>query len=185
MTLQRRAKGVKLLPSLLAAGWVYIAARVAQGAGGLLPHRFTLTIRNYTPKERSPFGCVDTGSASAAGPRHWCRFGGHVRWKHTMPLSTRFQMAVCFLLHCPSPCGGRPLDGTLLHCSPDFPLGMRQASIRRALYFILANFKKKRKRRQTGAEAPGKRGWISRVSGARYPSFPSLRGHISCRARTP
>ena len=79
MALKRRAKVVKLLPSLLAAGWVYIAARVAPGAGGLLPHRFTLTIRTYTPKEQSPFGCVDTGSASAAGPRHGCRFGGHVR----------------------------------------------------------------------------------------------------------
>jgi len=66
-----------LYHTLLAAGWVYIAAKIAQGAGRLLPYRFTLT--SYE--------------------------------------------AVYFLLHYPSPYGGRPLDGTLLHCSPDFPLG--------------------------------------------------------------
>lgn len=31
------------LPSLLAAGWVYIAIKITQNTGELLPHRFTLT----------------------------------------------------------------------------------------------------------------------------------------------
>jgi len=34
---------VKLIPSLLAAGWVYIAVKIAQNTGELLPHRFTFS----------------------------------------------------------------------------------------------------------------------------------------------
>jgi hypothetical protein len=34
---------VKLLPSLLAAGWVYKALKITQKSGGLLLHRFTIT----------------------------------------------------------------------------------------------------------------------------------------------
>ena len=65
MALERRAKCVKLLPSLLAAGWVYIAAQVAQGAGGLLPHRFTLTGREND--RRSAFCCTVPHLAVAVG----------------------------------------------------------------------------------------------------------------------
>jgi len=34
---------VKLIPSLLATGWVYIAKKITQFAGKLLPYRFTIT----------------------------------------------------------------------------------------------------------------------------------------------
>jgi len=36
---------VRPKPSLLAAGWVYQAAMITQSAGGLLPHRFTFSIK--------------------------------------------------------------------------------------------------------------------------------------------
>ncbi len=97
-----------------------------------------------------------------------CGLGLHSRqdcsrrwWALTPPfhpyptLFKKENRAVCFLLHCPSPCGGRPLDGTLLHCSPDFPHGVIHASIRRTLCIILANFKKKRKSRLSAPEKTG------------------------------
>jgi len=34
---------VKLIPPLLAAGWVYITVKIAQNIGELLPHRFTFS----------------------------------------------------------------------------------------------------------------------------------------------
>jgi len=39
----RRAKNVKFIPSLLAAGWVYIAVKIAQNTGRLLLYRFTFS----------------------------------------------------------------------------------------------------------------------------------------------
>ncbi len=41
--IKQRASIVKLIPPLLAAGWVYIAAKITQSTGGLLPRRFTFS----------------------------------------------------------------------------------------------------------------------------------------------
>jgi len=96
MALERRAENVKLLPSLLAAGWVYIAARVAQGAGGLLPHRFTLARTRGTRGSDAPAPYADAESASAAGPRRWRRFTGRSPAGKYVPTSAvRWRFAFC------------------------------------------------------------------------------------------